>query len=716
MSTGFVVFLGVILFLFLIALVLVRSVMRAYVKTPANRAFVRTGGFSRRPDAPPKVVMNGGAWVFRSIHEIIWVDLGTMAIEIERTENNALLTKDPQYADIKAIFYIKVNPTVEGITDAARTVGGKQVDSLAVKQLVDAKLDGALRDMAATFTLMSLHQEREKFIQEVQNRLKTDLEENGLVLEAVSILTLRAARQGSFPTDDVFGAQVARANAQVISQALRERNDIERSAEVGIKQRDTEAAKMRLDLDRQLALAAATQDREVRTIQASEKAQAEQSEYEEKQKSEMARVAKERAVSLTELERDQQLGIQNERKQQEIMAAEVLRRQALELAEQQRQIIVLNEQQKRENAEKERLIVSAQREEAAQAVTSVTATQTAQREAKIKVIEAEREAQKAMIEQKNVIELEALRKQRQAEAQAIALKETSAAEAIAALKQAETVRTQAEAEVAATKLRAEASKATASAAGLAEAEVLKAKADSAMREAEAVRAKGLAEAEAEKAKAEALAAYDGVAQRVEILKLQLDAQVRIEIARSQALGSALSAMNIKMIGDPTAAASLLRLVTMADGMGEVLNAAPQPVREIGQQVINKLTGSESTSLSNLQQQSGKVEAQGTSLSEVAELVPELLRLAEKKIDLETVKGQSVKEVLATLNQKASKREKQMIEKAQQALALLPVLNDLPFEELYLYVTTSNTAPGTASASSTASGTTSAPGTASKTGA
>ena len=136
------------LFVVVVLLVLARSIMRAYVKTPANRAFVRTGGFSRKLNNPPKVVMNGGAWVFRTIHEITWVDLGTMAIEIERTEQNALLTVDPQYADIKAIFYIKVNPTVEGITDAARTIGGKQVDAEAVKQLVDAKLDGALRDVA----------------------------------------------------------------------------------------------------------------------------------------------------------------------------------------------------------------------------------------------------------------------------------------------------------------------------------------------------------------------------------------------------------------------------------------------------------------------------------------------------------------------------------------------------------------------------------------
>lgn len=676
METIFIYTSIVFAIVFLVGLVVMRSFMHAYIKTPANRAFVRTGGFRNKPNTPPKVVMNGGSWVFRTFHEIIWVDLGTMAIEIERTENNALLTKDPQYADIKAIFYIKVNPTVEGIIDAARTIGGKQVDANAVKQLVDAKLDGALRDVAASFTLMSLHQEREKFIQEVQNRLKTDLEENGLVLESVSILTLRAARQGSFGTDDVFGAQVARANAQVISQALRERNDIERKAEVEIKQRDTESAKQRLDLDRELALATATQEREVRTIQATEKAMAEQSEYEEFQKSEMARVSKERAVAISEIERDQQLAIQNERKQQEVMATEVARRQAIELAEQQRQITVLNEQKKRENAEKERLLVSAEREEAAQAVTTVQATQTAQREAKIKVIEAEREAQKAMIEQKNGIELAALRKQREAEAQAKALKEMAAAEAEAALKQAETLRTQAQAEVEASKLRAEAAKATASASGLADADVLSAKADAAMREAEAIKAKGLAEAESEKAKAEALAAFEGVAQRVEILKLQLDAQVRIEIAKAQALGTAISSMNIKMIGDPNSAASLLKMVTMADGLGEILNATPEPVKQIGQQIVNKVTGQPAPS-------QPKTEAQNPGLDEVAQMVPELIKMAEKKLDLEAVKALPVKDVLAQLSQGATRKEKQMIEKAQQALAQLPVLNDLPFEELYL---------------------------------
>ncbi|MEW5959862.1 MAG: hypothetical protein AB1801_19220, partial [Chloroflexota bacterium] len=529
----------IVFFAFIAFLVFLAVIAKSYVKAPANRAFVRTGRSTQ-----PKVVMNGGTFVFGLIHEITWVDLGTMAIEIERTEQNALLTRDPQYADIRAIFYIKVNPTIEGIVDAARTIGGKAVDATGVKQLVDAKLDGALRDVAATFTLMSLHQERDNFIQKVQERVKEDLEQNGLVLESVSILTLKAARQGSFGTDDVFGAQVARANADVIQTALRERNDIERKTEIEVKQRDTTTSKEKLTLEQDLAFAAATQEREVHARQAAEKSAAATFIYEQEQAAEQSRIAKERAVKLSEIEMEQTILVQDERKQQEFQTAEIVRNQATQVAEQSKQIAILTEQQKREAAEKQLLVVAAQREQAAQDVKTVQETAQARRQAQIQVIEAERDAQKAMIDRKNAVEIEALKKIREAEAQAAALKEIAQAEFEAAQKQAETKRTQAQAESDAEKMRADAERARTSAAGLAEAEVMRAKAEAAklqgtaeaqvirakaeamqteaevirakgLAEAEAIRAKGLAEAEGQKAKAEALAAFDNVSQQLE---------------------------------------------------------------------------------------------------------------------------------------------------------------------------------------------------------
>ncbi len=683
-------------------LVFFAMIAKSYVKAPANRAFVRTGGFFRRPDAPPKVVMNGGSWVFGFIHVVTWVDLGTMAIEIERTEQNALLTKDPQYADIKAIFYIKVSPTVEGIIDAARTIGLKSVDANAVKTLVEAKLDGALRDVAATFTLMSLHQEREKFIQEVQNRVKSDLEENGLVLESVSILTLKAARQGSFGTDDVFGAQVARANAQVIQAAQRERNDIERKTEVEIKQRDINTAKEKLTMEQDLAFATATQNREVRTRQALEKSTADKSIYEQEQAAEQGRIAKERAVKLSEIEMEQTILVQDERKKQEYQVAEIARNQASEVTEQSKQIAVLTEQQKREAAEKGRLLVAAQREQAAQDLKTVEETAKAKREAAIQVIQAERDAQRAMIDRKNAVEIEVLKKVRDAEAQAAALKQIAQAEFEAAQKQAETKRTQAQAESDAEKMLADAERARSSATGLAEAEVLRARAEAArlqgtaeadvirakaeatqieaevirakgLAEAETVKAKGLAEAEGQKAKAEALAAFDNVSQQLELQRLQLDAQIQIGVARAQAIGAAIANMQIKMYGTPDAAESILRLMSFAEGMNDVVGAVPPQVKELGSQLLDKVMGN------------GKKEqpGQGMTLEQVATLMPQIMAVVDRTLDVNKLKKQTVSQVLNQLEAKAAEADKPAVAQARAALVLLPFLADANFEDIYL---------------------------------
>jgi len=682
-------------------LVFFAMIAKSYVKAPANRAFVRTGGFFRRPDAPPKVVMNGGSWVFGFIHVVTWVDLGTMAIEIERTEQNALLTKDPQYADIRAIFYIKVSPTVEGIIDAARTIGTKSVDANAVKTLVEAKLDGALRDVAATFTLMSLHQEREKFIQEVQNRVKSDLEENGLVLESVSILTLKAARQGSFGTDDVFGAQVARANAQVIQAAQRERNDIERKTEVEIKQRDINTAKEKLTMEQDLAFATATQNREVRTRQALEKSTADKSIYEQEQAAEQGRIAKERAVKLSEIEMEQTILVQDERKKQEYQVAEIARNQASEVTEQTKQIAVLTEQQKRETAEKGRLLVAAQREQAAQDLKTVEETAKAKREAAIQVIQAERDAQRSMIDRKNAVEIEVLKKIRDAEAQAAALKQIAQAEFEAAQKQAETKRTQAQAESDAEKMLADAERARSSATGLAEAEVLRAKAEAArlqgtaeadvirakaeatqieaevirakgLAEAETVKAKGLAEAEGQKAKAEALAAFDNVSQQLELQRLQLDAQIQIGVARAQAIGAAIANMQIKMYGTPDAAESILRLMSFAEGMNDVVGAVPPQVKELGSQLLDKVMGD------------GKHPAgQGMTLEQVATLMPQIMAVVDRTLDVNKLKKQTVSQVLDQLEAKAAEADKPTIALARAALVLLPFLADADFENIYL---------------------------------
>jgi len=662
----------------LFILVFLIVIFKSYVKAPANRAFVRTGGF-QKAGKPPLVIMNGGAWVFKILHEITWVDLGTMAIEIERTEENALLTVDPQYADIKAIFYIKVDATSEGISRAARTIGAKEVNADAVKQLVDAKLDGALRDMAASFTLMGLHQEREKFIEEVQTRLKSDLDENGLSLESVSILTLKAARQGTFPTDDVFGAQVARANAQVIQIALRERNDIERQTEVDMKQRNVNTEKEKLALDQDLAFAAAAQTRQVRVRESLEKTTADKTIYEQEQAAEQARIAKERQIKLTEIEMEQTVLVEDERKAQEYQSAELTRKRAIEVAEQEKQVAILKEQQKREAAERERLVVAAEREQAAQELLTVEEKAVAEREAQIQIIQANRDAQRAKIERQNEIEINALKQVREAEAQAEALKQIAEAEAEAALKQAETKRTQAQAESDAEKMHAEATKATVSAEGLAEADVIRAKAKASEAEAEATRARGLAEAEAikakglseaegQKAKAEALAAFDNVSQRLELERIRLEAQIQIEVARAQAMGQGIANMQVKLFGSPDMAEKILKLASFTGAIGDMAGDLPQPIQQAGQKILDKIVGSGDGS--------------GSSPAQMDDLVPQLVQMVGERLDAGEMGDITVGQALDALDESASEVEKPVVNRARQLLNQIPFVLDLPFETVY----------------------------------
>lgn len=554
------------------------AISRFYVKAPADRTYVRTGS------GKPRVVFNGGGWVFPALHQITWVDLRTMDIDIERTEANALLTIDPQYADIRAIFYIKVNPIAEDIERAARTIGGGEVNTGSVKRLVESKLEGALRDVAATFSLMSLHQEREKFVERVQNLVRADLAENGLVLESVSITTLKSARQGSFGVDDVFGAQVARANAQVIQNALKERNEIdqltqteiakrnataererntieqqkqveiarqnassrheaneiERGTELQIATRNATVEQEKLTLERNISQARATQQREISIREAEEKSAAEQASYEQQRAAELARVIKERAIAEAEQEKEQSVRLAEQRKQQAIQLAEqererevqrsaVLREQAIQVANQERLIALAQEQARLESAEAERLKIAAEKEAAEQQVYTVQEKAAAEREAQIQIINAERDAQREMINRRNDVEIEAFKRIKDAEAEATALNQKADAEATAAIKMAEARRTEAKAMADAEKLRAEAQRAASAAPGLAEAEIIAAKAEAAQREAEAIKARGLAEAEAIRARG--LAEAEGQNAMAEALAAHNSVAQQLELER-----------------------------------------------------------------------------------------------------------------------------------------------------------------------------------------
>ncbi|RYD35628.1 MAG: hypothetical protein EOP85_18855, partial [Verrucomicrobiaceae bacterium] len=86
----------------IIAVALIYWMLSCYRKVEKGRALVRTGG------ARAKVILNGGL-VLPVIHRADLIDISVKRIEIDRTGKNGLICQDNMRADIKVVFFVRIN-------------------------------------------------------------------------------------------------------------------------------------------------------------------------------------------------------------------------------------------------------------------------------------------------------------------------------------------------------------------------------------------------------------------------------------------------------------------------------------------------------------------------------------------------------------------------------------------------------------------------------
>src|SRR5687767_11891040 len=279
--------------------------MRLYRKASANMAFVRTGLRGAF------VVKDGGTLVLPVVHQVIPVSLETMRLNVERRGTHALITKDNLRVDLSAEFYIKVQANTDDILQAARSLGGRNVQPDAVSELVQEKLVSALRTVAATKDLVELHSKRDEFASAVQAIVTHDLASNGLTLESVTISALDQTDPTQLQERNVFDAQGLRKIAEITQKAKVERNEIEQESSQHIVQKNVTTRKKVLDMER------------------------DQAEFEAEQKSKVAnvRAAREREILEFKLAQDESVSRRDIEKMKMIETAEVERTLAVEQAQ-----------------------------------------------------------------------------------------------------------------------------------------------------------------------------------------------------------------------------------------------------------------------------------------------------------------------------------------------------------------------------------------------
>ncbi len=365
----------------LIAVAVVVMFTRLYRRASANLAFVRTGS------GGAKVIKDGGKLVVPVLHQVIPVSLETMRLNVERRGTHALITKDSLRVDLSAEFYIKVQANDDDILQAARSLGGRNVQPDAVSELVQEKLVSALRTVAATKDLHELHSKRDEFATSVQQIVTHDLASNGLSLESVTISSLDQTDSSALQERNVFDAQGLRKIAEITQTARVERNEIEREAEQKIATKNVSTRKQVLALARDQAEAEAEQKMNVANIQAGREREIAEFKIQQDEAVAMRDIVKQRSLQTAEVSR--KLAIEQAEvdkltsliaKTSEREQAEIMKQQNIEVANRQKEAAIADKEKQTATARAGMLAAEADREKAAQAVLTVTVLAEADRE------------------------------------------------------------------------------------------------------------------------------------------------------------------------------------------------------------------------------------------------------------------------------------------------------------------------------------------------
>ncbi len=359
-----------------------------YLRSSKERAFVRTGLGGQ------KVVMNGGAFVLPIVHEVVPVNMNTLRLEVSRGRDKALITKDRMRVDVVSEFYVRVQAGPEAIASAAQTLGQRTLEPETLKELVEGKFVDALRTVAAEMTMEELHEKRGEYVKRVKGVVAADLLQNGLELEAVSLTQLDQTAMEFFNPSNAFDAEGLTRLTEQIERRKKIRNDIEQDTMIQVRNKNLETERQALDIDRELEYARLSQERELEMERASQRSDVARQRAEKEQEAERAQIGAREAVDRARITSERAVEEERILKESGVQQLEIGRRQAVELAEQQRAIAVAEQSKAQSEAQGAADLARAKAVAEEERVFTARETEVAERRKRIDLIGAQQEAER----------------------------------------------------------------------------------------------------------------------------------------------------------------------------------------------------------------------------------------------------------------------------------------------------------------------------------
>jgi len=358
-----------------------------YTRSSRDEAYVRTGLGGQ------KVVLDGGSVVLPIFQSIARVNLKTLRLEVRRGEGDALITKDRMRVDIGAEFYVRVKPDASSIALAAQTLGDRTNDAEQLRILIEAKFVDGLRSVAATMNLDALQEQRMDFVKGVQEAVGADLQSNGLELESVSLTRLDQTDIKHFNANNFFDAQGLATLTRITEARKKERNEIVRDTEVAIAKKDLEAREQSLAIERTKREAELNQERDIVNKTAATRAEAAQQEQAAKRAEEEARITAEQAIAEREAAAKQARESANIESARAVQQRDTEAKRDLQIVAQASAIAVATKSQEESEARAKAEAARALAIAAEEKVGTAKAVEIAERERQIAVIDARKKAE-----------------------------------------------------------------------------------------------------------------------------------------------------------------------------------------------------------------------------------------------------------------------------------------------------------------------------------
>ena len=348
-----------------------------YRHSTKDVSFVRTGFRGE------KVIMGGGSIILPIVHDLTEVNMNTLRLEVRRSREKSLITKDRMRIELEVEFYVRVVPTIDAVATAARTLGNRTMNPESLRDLIQGRFVDAMGAVTASMRMEEIHEKRSEFIKRIKEEVADSLTLNGMELETVSLTSLDQADIKLFNPSNAFDAEGLTRLTEEIENRKKKRNDIEQDTMIAVRKKNLEAEKTALQIQRDSQYARMDEDSEVAMRRANQKAEVEQN-----------NAAKEREVEITKLAEREVVEQRRIMMEQALQELDIKRQQAFEIDQQAKEIAVSKKAKERSEQQAISETARAKVVEAQEKAHTVRDTEIANRQKAIVLIETAKRAER----------------------------------------------------------------------------------------------------------------------------------------------------------------------------------------------------------------------------------------------------------------------------------------------------------------------------------